>query len=125
MKEKKHKYLTDLFDEYIELMDEQIEIPVLVEKMQKKFDQHLSQESEVTYKSSDAEDLFKYHNQIKKYEERKKEVADELAELENLLKDFLTPLQGGKISYERKDDNDKSKNTYLFWLEGDRVNCNR
>ena len=124
MKEKKHKHLDDLFDEYICLLDEQIEIPLLIEKAQKKFDLHLSAERPDTYKSADAQDLFKYHNQIKKYEERKKEAADELAEVENLLKEFLTSLHGGKISYE-KSDNDKSKNTYLFWLEGEQVKCNR
>lgn len=125
MKEKKHKYLEDLFDEYIQLTDEQIEIPLCIEKAQKKFDQHLSPQKESTYKHSDAEDLFKYHTQIKKHEERKKEVGDELAETENSIKEFLTSLQGSKISYERKDDNDKSKNTYLFWLEGDQVKTNR
>lgn len=125
MKDKKHKYLEDLFDEYIALTDEQIEIPLFIEKARKKFDQHLSEEKTVTYKSSDAEDLFKYHNQVKKYEERKKEIEDALVESENALKEFLTTLEGGKISYERKDDNDKSKSTYVFWLEGDTVKCNR
>ncbi len=125
MKEKKHKYVEDLFDEYIQLTDEQIEIPLIIEKAQKKFDQHLSQESEITYKSTDAEDLFKYHNQVRKYEERKKEIGDELAEVENSIREFLMTLQGGKISYERKDDNDKSKNTYIFWLEGEQLKCNR
>lgn len=125
MKDKKHKYLEDLFDEYIAMTDEQIEIPVLIEKAQKKFDQHLSEKKTDTYKYSDAEDLFKHHSQIKKYEERKKEIGDELAETESMLKEFLTSLQGGKISYERKDDNDKSKSTYLFWMEGDIVKCNR
>lgn len=125
MKEKKHKYVEDLFDEYIQLTDEQIEIPVLIEKAQKKFDQHLSPDKNITYKYTDAEDLFKFHNQIRKYEDRKKEINDELAEVENSLKEFLTSLQGAKISYEKKDDNDKSKSTYLFWLEGDQVKCNR
>ncbi len=125
MKDKKHKYLEDLFDEYIAMTDEQIEIPVLIEKAQKKFDQHLSEKKTDTYKYSDAEDLFKHHSQIKKYEERKKEIGDELAETESMLKEFLTSLQGGKISYERKDDNDKSKSTYLFWMEGDIVKSNR
>lgn len=124
MKEKKHKHLDDLFDEYIYLSDEQIEIPLFIEKAQKKFDLHLSAEKSDTYKSADAQDLFKYHNQIKKHEERKKQAADELAEVESLLKDFLTSLNGAKISYE-KSDHDKSKNTYLFWLEGDQVKCNR
>ncbi len=125
MKDKKHKYLEDLFDEYIELTDEQVEIPVLIEKAQKKIEQHLSEEKAITYKYSDAQDLFKFHNQIKKHEERKKEIDDELAEIENTLKEFLLTLQGGKISYDRKDDNDKSKSTYVFWIEGDSVKCNR
>lgn len=125
MKEKKHKYLEDLFDEYIQLTDEQIEIPLCIEKAQKKFDQHLSPQKDSTYKYSDAEDLFKYHIQVRKHEERIKEIGDDLAEAENSLKEFLTSLQGGKISYERKDDSDKSKTTYLFWLEGDKVKCNR
>lgn len=125
MKEKKHKYLEDLFDEYIQLTDEQIEIPLLIEKVQKKFYQHLSDEKNITYKFSDAEDLFKFHSQIGKYEDRKKEIDDELVDVENSLKDFLLSLQDGKISYERKDDNDKSKSTYLFWLEGETVKCNR
>jgi len=125
MKEKKHKYLEDLFDEYIMLSDEQTEIPVSIEKAQKKFDQHLNPQKDSTYKHSDAEDLFKYHNQLKKYEERKKEVGDELAEVENSLKEFLTSLQGGKVSYDKKDDNDKSKNTYVFWLEDNTLKCNR
>lgn len=125
MKEKKHKYVEDLLDEYLQLSDEQIEIPLLTEKAQKKFDQHLSPQKDITYKQSEAEDLFKFHNQVRKYEERKKEVGDELAEVENALKDFLLALQGGQISYEKKDDNDKSKNTYLFWIEDEKVKCNR
>lgn len=125
MKEKKQKYAEDLFDEYIRLSDEQIEIPLFIEKAQKKFDQHLSPEKNITYRSVDAEDLFKFHNQIRKYEERRKEVDEELAEAENTLKEFLRSLQGGKISYEKKDDNDKSKITYLFWLEDEKVKCNR
>lgn len=125
MKEKKHKYLEDLLDEYIQLTEEKIEIPLHIEKAQKKFNQHLSEDKNVIYKSSDAEDLFKYHHQVMKYEERKKEIFDELAEVENSIKEFLRLLQGGKISYEKKDDNDKSKNTFIFWLEGDELKSNR
>lgn len=125
MKEKKQKYAEDLIDGYIALSDEQKEIPLFIEKVQKKFDQHLSPEKDITYNSADAEDLFKFHNKITKYEERRKEVDEELAETENTLKEFLRFLQGGKISYEKKDDNDKSKITYLFWLEDEKVKCNR
>ena len=125
MKAKKNKYVEDLFDEYILLSDEQIEITLFIEKAQKKFEQHLSPEINVTYNSADAEDLFKVHNQIRKYEERRKEVDEELIQVENTLKEFLRSLRGAKNSYEKKDDNDKSKTTYLFWLEGEKVKCNR
>lgn len=125
MKEKKHKYIEDLLDQYFQLSDEQIEIPLLIERAKKKFDQHLSPQKDTTYIHSEAGNLFKFHIQVKKYEERKKEVGDELSEVENLIKDFLLTLQGGKISYKKKDDNNKSKNIYLFWMEGDKVKCNR
>ncbi len=125
MKEKKHKYIEDLLDQYLQLSDEQIEIPLLIERAQKKFDQHLSPQKDNTYNQLKAGDLFKFHAQVRKYDERKKEVGDELTDVENSIKDFLLALQGGKISYEKKDDNTKSKNTYLFWMEGDKVKCNR
>lgn len=105
--------------------DEQIEIPLLIERAQKKFDQHLSPQKDNTYNQLEAEDLFKFYSQVRKYEERKKEVDGELIEVENSIKHFLLALHGGKISYDKKDDNNKSKNIYVFWLEGDKVKCNR
>ncbi len=125
MKDKKYKYLEDLLVEYIQLQDEQIEIPLLIEKAQKKFSQYLSSEPNPDYKQSDAEDLYKVHNVINKHEERKIEIRQELAEVEDLLKVFLTSLNGGKVSYERKDDNDKSKVTFLFWVQDGQVRSNR
>jgi hypothetical protein len=125
MKDKKHKYLEDLLDEYIDLQDEQLEIPVLIEKAQKKFGQYVSSDTDPIYKHSDAEDLYKVYMTIKKHEERKNEISEELAEVEDLLKGFLTSLNGGKVSYEKRDDNDKSKITFLFWLEDGQVKCNR
>ncbi len=124
MKDKKHKYLEDLFDEYIQLQDEQIEMPVLIEKAQKKFDQYLSSDPNPVYKHSDAEDLYKVHTVLRKHEERKDEIGKELSEVEETIKSFLISLKGGKVSYEKKDD-DKSKITFLFWLEDDEVKCNR
>jgi hypothetical protein len=124
MKDKKHKYLEDLFDEYIQLHDEQAELPGLVEKAQKKFGQYLSTEPNTVYKQSDAEDLYKVHLLLKKHEERRVELNEELAEVEESIKGFLTILKGGKISYERKDD-DKSKVTFIFSLEGNQVTCTR
>ena len=60
----------------------------------------------------------------KKYEQRKAELNDEIAGVEHTLKDFLSFLKGGKITYEKKND-DKSKTTFLFWLEDGKVMCNR
>ncbi len=45
--------------------------------------------------------------------------------MEDLLREFILSLNGGKISYEKKDDSDKSKITFLFWVEDNKVNCNR
>lgn len=125
MKDKKYKYVEDMIDDYLQLLDEQIEIPLLMEKANKKFSQRLSGQNENVYSPEEAEDLFKFHSQIKKFEERKTDMNEELAEVENSLKEFLTSLKSGKISYEKKDDNDKSKMTYLFWLQDDKVMCNR
>ena len=125
MKDKKYKYLEDILDEYINLQDELIEIPLLMEKSQKKFDQNLSSDPDPVYKQDDAQDLYKAYLSIRKHEERKNEINEELAEVEGLLKGFLTSLNKGRISYEKKDDNDKSKITFLFWLEDDKIKCNR
>ena len=124
MRNKKYKYIEDLLDDYIMLIDEQIEIPLLIEKAQKKFNQNVNHEIDTVYKPGEAESLFKMFNQIKKHNERGLELVDELAEAENLLKEFLTLINGGKISYEKKDDNDK-KMTFLFWLEEGQIKCNR
>lgn len=125
MKDKKYKYLEDIIDEYILLSDEQIEIPLLMEKAQKKFNQNLLSEDGTVYTPAQAEYLFKYHSQVRKLEERKNEISEELSVAESLLKDFISSLNGAKISYEKKDDNDKSKITFLFWVEDNKVMCNR
>jgi hypothetical protein len=125
MKDKKHKHLQDLLDEYLELHDEQIELPLLKEKIQKKFGQHSSNNDGMIYKQSEAEDLYKGFSSLKKYEDRENEIKQQLTEVEESLKGFLGYLNGGKVSYERKVDNDKSKQTYLFWLEDGTVKCNR
>lgn len=125
MKDKKYKDVEDVIDDYIQLLDEQIEIPLLIEKSQKKFNQNLSTENGIIYTPVQAEYLFKYHCQLRKFEERKNEVNEELSEVENVLREFLLSLNGGKISFERKDDTDKSKITFLFWVEDNKVMCNR
>lgn len=125
MKEKKHKYLEDLLDEYFQLTEEIGELLASTEKTQKKFEQRLSNDKDFVYAIPDAEDLFKFHNQLKKNEDRKKEINEELSDVENSLKEFLSSLRGGKVSFERKDDNDKSKSTYTFSLEGDAIVLNK
>ena len=125
MKTKKLKHIEDLIDEYIDLLDEQNDIPRLMEKANEKYDQHLSEHNAYVYKAGETDDLFKIFIQIKKHEERKVELNDKIAEVESALKDFLSFLKGGKIAYEKKNDTDKSKTTFLFWLEDGKVMCNR
>ncbi len=125
MKLKKHVLFKDVIDGYICLLDEQIELPILIQKANEKFNQHLSDDTSTAYKPGEAEDMFKNFMQVKKHEERKTELDDELADTEKTLKEFLSLLKGGKVTYEKKDDNSKSKVTYLFWLEGDKIMSNR
>ncbi len=125
MKTKKAKHIEGVIDEYITLLDEQIEIPVLIEKANEKYNQHITEHNSYVYKPGETDDMFKIFMQIKKYEERKAALNDEFVKTESTLKDFLTFLKGGKISYEKKDDNDKSKITFLFWLQDGKVMCNR
>ena len=126
MKIKKFKHIEDVIDVYIALLDQQIEIPVLIEKANEKYNQHVNGDNNSNvYKPGETEDLFRIFLQVKKYEERKAQLDTEIAEAENTLKDFLTFLKGGKIAYEKKDDNSKSKITFLFWLEDGKVMCNR
>ncbi len=125
MNQKKHKHFEDVIDDYIDLQDEQIELPILIEKANEKFNQHLTDEAAYTYKPGEAESMFKVFMQIKKHEERKTELNDEIAEIENTMKDFLSQLKGGKIAYAKKDDSDKSKITFLFWLEDGKIMSNR
>jgi len=123
MKTKRPKHIDDVIDEYVDLLDEQIELPVLIEKANEKYNQHVIDHNYV-YKQGETDNLFKIFTQIKKYEERRFHLNNEIAEVENTLKDFLSFLKGGKIAYEKKND-DKSKATFLFWLEDGKVMCNR
>ncbi len=125
MKEKKYKDLNDLLEDYHQLSDEAIELPILIEKHQKKYNQLFASQNDDVLKPRTAENMYKIFSQIKKHEERLAELRLELSEVEKEINEFLTFLNGGKISYERKDDNDKSKLTYLFWLEDGQVKCNR
>ena len=125
MKPKKYKHIEDVIDEYIDLLDEQIEMPVLIEKTKEKYNQHIADHTSYVYKPGETEGMFKIFTQIKKHEERKAALDNEIAKLENTLKDFLSFLKGGKIAYEKKEDNGKSKSTFLFWLEDGKIMSNR
>lgn len=125
MKDKKHKHIKDILEDYIDLQDELIELPLLIEKAQKKFGQWLLPGENAVYAEDEAEGLFKAYTTIKKLEDRRTEIHEELRETEEILSGFLITLKDGKVSYERKDNNDKSKHTFLFWLEDGIVKCNR
>ncbi len=124
MKDKKLKNIEDLIEDYIQLTDEQIEIPLLLDKAKAKHETFLAEHQNTTIKSNDAQDDFKIFSQIKKLEEQKKEFETELAEVEGSFKEFLQSINGNKISYEKRDDN-KNKMTFLFWLENDKIQSNR
>jgi len=124
MKDKKYKNVEDIIENYLILEDEEIEIPLLITKAKEKFETLKLVQGEGILKPSEAEDAFKVFMQLKKHKDRKIELRAELAEAENLLKEFLKFVNENKISYEKKDDN-KNKITYLFWLEDGKVKCNR
>ncbi|MEJ7820997.1 MAG: hypothetical protein WKF85_01680 [Chitinophagaceae bacterium] len=124
MKDKKYKNVEDIIENYLILEDEEIEIPLLITKAKEKFESLKLVQGEGILKPSEAEDAFKVFMQLKKHKDRKIELRAELAEAENLLKEFLRFVNENKISYEKKDDN-KNKITYLFWLEDGKVKCNR
>lgn len=124
MKDKKFKYIDDLVEEYIQLSDEQIEIPFQVNKLTEKLDVFVKDHENEVLKPDDAQQAFKIHMQLKKYAENKHELEEEMREIENQLKDFLKSLNNSKISYEKKDDN-KTKITFLFWMEGEELKSNR
>ncbi|MEP6615664.1 MAG: hypothetical protein ABJA57_03755 [Ginsengibacter sp.] len=125
MKQITHKHVDGLFEEYVSLLDEQIEIPLLLQRANEKYQEHLTDHHSAVYKRRETNDMFKLFLQVKKHEERLQEVNTELAEVENQVKDFLSFLKGSKIAYEKKDGNDKSKITFLFWLENGKVMTNR
>lgn len=124
MKDKRYKYVEDVIEDYIELADEQIEIPLLINKAREKYEGLKLEQGASTIAQEDAEDAFKIFMQLKKYEERKNDINEQLGEVENILKEFLIFLKEHKISYEKKDDN-KNKVTFLFWLEEGQLKCNR
>lgn len=121
----KFKNVNQLIEEYISILDEQIEIPLAIDKIKEKYKEHLSEHNTAVYKTKETNELFKIFNQIKKHEERQAEIISEFSETESHLKKFLSFINGGKIAYEKRDDDDKSKITFLFWVENDTIMSNR
>ncbi|MDQ6814019.1 MAG: hypothetical protein M3040_09790 [Bacteroidota bacterium] len=124
MKDKKYKYLEDAIEDYLQLMEQQIEIPLQIAKAKEKYEAFLKDHQNDVLDSEDAQHAFKIHSQINKFEESKKELEEELSGVETCLKGFLGTLSGSKISFEKKDEN-KSKMTFLFWMEGEELKSNR
>jgi hypothetical protein len=124
-KDKRYKYVEELIEDYMRLTDEQIELPLLLAKAEEK---HISLQSDwngTVIKKGEVEDAYKVFLQIRKLEERRIAVQAEYAEVELLFRQFLTFLNDHQLSYEKKDDTEKTKITYLFWLEGGHIKCNR
>ncbi|HEX8461389.1 MAG TPA: hypothetical protein VF623_08160 [Segetibacter sp.] len=124
MKDKKHKYLEDLIEEYLELTEEQAEIPVAVNKVTAHYQDFSKKHNGTVISADEAQYAFKVYSQLKKYNDRKEEIAAELKEVEDLLRDFLQFFDGHKISYEKKDEN-KVKTIFLFSVENGMLRCDK
>lgn len=123
----KPKHIQNVIDEYLKLLDEQIEIPLLINKNQEKYEslmQKVHEDNSDTLKPGEAKHLFETFSQNNKYHERKAELSTEVSETEKMLKKFLTYVKGHKIAYEKKGAKDK-KITYLLWLKDGKIECNR
>ncbi len=125
LKEKRYKYVADVIEDYMRLTDEGLELPRLLAKAEEKYISLQSDWNGNVVKKSDAEAAFKLFTQVKKLEDRKTEIKAEYAEAERTLKAFLTFLNGRQLGYEKKDEVEKMKITYLFWLEEGQIKCNR
>ncbi len=125
MKEKTYKKAEDLVADYLRLTDERIEIPLALTAAKEKQISLLDGLNGNVVKKGDAEGLFKVYMQIRKFEERHLEIVAELAEVEFTLREFLSFIEGNMLAYEKKDDIEKQKITYQFWLDEGVVKCNR
>ncbi|MEJ7769760.1 MAG: hypothetical protein WKF89_18215, partial [Chitinophagaceae bacterium] len=74
MKDKKYKYYEDLIEEYIQLSDEQNEIPKLIERSRLNLDSIITGKAGTALKPGEANDGYKLFLQLKKNEDRKAEV---------------------------------------------------
>jgi hypothetical protein len=124
-KDKRYKYVEDLIEDYLYLKDERDELPLSLKKTKDKFLALKEQTSTTELDKEDAEDFFKLFNQEKKAEEHRSEIETDFSEVENIMREFLSYVDGHQISYEKKDDAEKTKLTYLFWLENGEIKSNR
>src|SRR6476660_8126915 len=104
MKDRKYKYIEDVIEDYLSLHDEQIEIPLQLSKVNKKYEALINAQDGEVIKKGDLEDVFKVFLQSKKLEERQAEIKSEFVEIENYLKQFLSFIGGKQIAYEKWDD---------------------
>jgi DNA polymerase III gamma/tau subunit len=124
-KEKRYKYVEDVIEDYLNLLDETNELPLSLKKVKDKFSALKEDLNGDVLDKEDAEDFFKLFNQERKIEEQKMELAQELAEVQDIFKQFLSYVDGHQITYEKKDEVEKSKITYLFWIENGEIKFNR
>ena len=125
MKDKRFKSIEAIVEAYLTLTDEKLEIPLAIAAAKEKKNDELSKTNGNTIKKSAAENLFKSYLQIRKWQERQLEILAELDEVEFTLREFLSFIEGNQLAYEKKDDTEKQKITYLFWLEDGIIKCNR
>lgn len=122
---KRHKYAEDLLEDYLSLIEEATEINALIKETKENERTLMNEQKDNVLKKRELEDFYRVFNLAKKYEERKSEIQEEIWELETTIKQFLHFTEGRKISLERKDDADKAKHTYVFWLENEQIICNK
>jgi hypothetical protein len=125
MKAKPYKKIEDVVEDYLRLTDERIEIPLAISAAKEKQISLLDGLNGHVLKKGEAENLFKVYMQIRKSEERQLEIVAELSEVEFTLREFLSFVEGNQLAYEKRDDVEKQKITYQFWLEDGVVKCNR
>ena len=125
LKDKRYKYVEDIIEDYLYLIDERIELPLSLKKTKDKLMVLRDETEGRTLDKQESEDFFKLFNQEKKLEERKTELESDFAEVENNLKEFLQYVDGYQVTYEKKDDVEKAKITYLFWMENGEIKSNR
>ena len=125
MKEKTYKKADDVIEDYLRLTDERIEIPLALAATKEKQISLLDGVNGNVIKKGDADGLFKLYMQNRKAGERQLEILADLADVEFTLREFLSFIEGNQLAYEKKDDVEKQKITFLFWLEDGVIKCNR